>query len=92
MFEIMKPPGVVNRGFTVDLLFSSLGVGISRYPAAVWLPKKCITDQFQKPKFLGLMSVDSPCSFGRGISRGEKCIYRIELQFTHNNVDFGAIY
>ena len=92
MFEIIKPPGVVNRGFTVDLLFSSLGAGISRYPAAVWLSKKCITDQFQKPKLLGLISVDSPCSFGRSISRGEKCIYRIELQFTHNNVDFGAIY
>ena len=92
MFEIMKPPGVVNRGFTVDLLFLSLGAGISRFPAAVWLSKKCITDQFQKPKLLGLMSVDSPCSFGRGTSRGEKCIYRIELQFTHNNIDFGAIY
>ena len=38
------------------------------------------------------MSVASPFIFGRGISRGEKCIYRIELQFTHNNVDFGAIY
>ena len=91
-FEINKSPGVVNRGFTVDLLFLSLGAGISRYPAAVWLSKKRITDQFQKPKLLGLMSVDSPCSFGRGISRGEKCIYRIELQFTHNNIDFGAIY
>ena len=92
MFEINKPPGVVNRGFTVDLLFSSLGAEISRYPAAVWLSKKCITDQFLKPKLLGLMSVDSPWSFERGISRGEKCIYRIELQFTHNNIDFGAIY
>ena len=92
MFEINKPPGVVNRGFTVDILFLSLGAGISRYPAAVWLSKKCITDQFQKPKLLGLMSVDSPCIFGRGISRGVKCIYRIGLQFTHKNVDFGAIY
>ena len=92
MFEIIKAPGVVNRGFTVDLLFLCLGAEISRYPAAVWLSKKCITDQFQKPKLLGLMSVDSPCSFGRGTSRGEKCIYRIELQFTHNNIDFGAIY
>ena len=45
-FEIYKPPGVVNRGFTVDLLFLSLGAGISRSPAAVFLSKKCINDQY----------------------------------------------
>ena len=36
----------VNRGFTVDLLFLSLGAGISRSPAAVCLSKKCINDQY----------------------------------------------